>query len=78
MVKKMLSYRCYILPLVAGATYGLLSIPLVQEIITDWIPGYWYRILVTALIIVVVTFVVCRIIDNCCDKSHWREDDDWI
>lgn len=74
----MLSYRCYLLPLVAGITYLLLSIPLVQKILVDWIPSYWYRTLVIGLLIVVIVFIGCRIIDNFCDHSHWRGEDDWI
>ena len=58
-----LSYRCYILPIIAGITYILLSLSTVEEIFVDWIPNNYYRIMVKALLIVVILFLSCRILD---------------
>ena len=73
-----LSYRCYVVPIAAGLVFALLFVPLVQEILISWIPNYYYRILSCMLIIIAVTFCVCRIMDNWCELNHMRVDeDDW-
>lgn len=58
-----LSYRCYILPIVAGIIYVLFSLPVVEKIFLDWIPNTTYRIMTQALLLVVILFLTCRILD---------------
>lgn len=58
-----LTYRCYILPVIAAILYYILSLPLIVEIFNDWIPDYYYATLVKALIILIVLFLVCRLLD---------------
>lgn len=58
-----LSYRCYILPAIGGVAYYILTLPIVTTIVADWIPDLYYANLVKALIIFVILFFACRIMD---------------
>ena len=58
-----LSYRCYILPLVAAIVYYILSLPLIVKIFDDWIPDYQYCIVMKAILLLFILFFVCRILD---------------
>jgi hypothetical protein len=58
-----LSWRCYILPAIGGVVYYILTLPLVSTIFSDWIPDIYYANLVKALILFLVLFFVCRIMD---------------
>lgn len=66
----MISYRCYILPIVAGIMYILLSLPLIQRIFCSWIPSLYYRIISMALLLVALLFIICRIMDYYFDPCH--------
>lgn len=57
------NYRCYILPIIGAIIYIILCLPIVVNIFNDWIPYYYYNILIKALIILVVLFLSCRILD---------------
>ena len=58
-----LSYRCYILPAVAAIAYFILSIPSVISVFNDWIPDYYYCVFIKALLLLVILFLTCRILD---------------
>lgn len=58
-----LSYRCYILPAIGAIGYYLLSLPIVNKIFNDWIPDYYYATLVKSLILLIILFLTCRIMD---------------
>ena len=58
-----LSYRCYILPIIAAVVYVILSLPAINIVFKDWIPDPGYAILVKALILLVVLFLSCRLLD---------------
>ena len=58
-----LSFRCYILPVVGGITYVLLSLPTVVAAFEQWIPDYYYAMVTKALILVIILFITCRIMD---------------
>lgn len=58
-----LSYRCYILPVIAGLIYVLFSLPIVQQIFIEWIPNTTYRVMTQSLLLVVILFLCCRILD---------------
>lgn len=58
-----LSYRCYILPIIAAIIYVILSLPIVNIILKDWIPDTNYLILIKSLILLVTLFLSCRLLD---------------
>ena len=55
--------RYYLLPLTGALTYLLLEVPVIQEILKDWIPDPIYRVFVRAVIILLILFIVGRVID---------------
>lgn len=63
MTSSNLSYRCYILPIVAAIVYVILSLPVVNAVFYDWIPDYYYSILVKSVILLIILFLTCRILD---------------
>ena len=66
-----LSYRCYILPTVAAIVYFILSLPPVVSVFNDWIPDYYYSSLVKSLLLLMILFLTCRILDICwADMCH--------
>lgn len=66
-----LSYRCYILPIVAAIVYFILSLPAVIAVFNDWIPDYYYSTLVKCLLLLTILFLTCRILDICwADMCH--------
>lgn len=66
-----LSYRCYILPCIAAITYYILNIPYIVSMFNFWIPDYNYCNLVKSLILLIVLFITCRILDIIyCDMCH--------
>jgi hypothetical protein len=65
------NYRCYILPIIAAIVYIIISLPIIVNIFNDWIPYYYYNIFIKALIILVVLFLSCRILDTIyADQCH--------
>lgn len=58
-----LSYRCYILPIVAAFIYFILSLPSIVSIFNDWIPDYYYSTLVKSLLLLMILFLTCRLLD---------------
>ena len=66
----MLSYRCYYLPITAGLTSFILTYKPVYAVLSQWIPDESYRNLCIALLVATTTYIVCRIMDLCCDPSH--------
>lgn len=74
-----LSYRCYILPIVASFVYIILSLPAVVVVFNDWIPDYYYSTLVKSLLLLMILFLTCRILDICwSDMCHDGECTDSI
>lgn len=58
-----LSYRCYILPTVGMISYLFFALPSVNVVFQDWIPDYYYAIVMKSLLILIILFVTCRIMD---------------
>lgn len=58
-------WRYYLLPIIGAITYIILSMPLIDRILADWIPHKGYLIFVKAVIILLILFVFCRLIDIC-------------
>lgn len=58
-----LSYRCYILPLVGGITYYILAYPTVDTMFSQWIPDPYYALMVKGIILIIVLFLTCRLLD---------------
>ena len=66
-----LYYRCYILPIVGAITYAILMTKKSKSIFTSWVPDESYRIFTQSLIVFLVLFVTCRIMDIICvNKCH--------
>ena len=61
-----LSYRCYILPIIAAILYYILSLPIVVVVFSDWIPDQQYATFTKSLILLVLLFLSCRILDLFC------------
>lgn len=58
-----LSYRCYILPIIAAIIYYILALPPVVDMINNWIPDYYYANMAKSLILLIILFISCRIMD---------------
>ncbi len=58
-----LSYRCYILPIIAAIVYYIFSIPIVDRMFHDWIPNNYYNIMVKGLLLLIILFLCCRAMD---------------
>lgn len=58
-----LSYRCYILPCIAALVYYILSLPYIAGMFKFWIPDYNYCNMVKALILLIILFICCRLMD---------------
>lgn len=63
MTSSNLSYRCYILPIVAAIVYLFFSLPIIVEIFNDWIPDYYYCAVVKSLLLLMILFLTCRVLD---------------
>lgn len=73
MVHSNLSYRCYILPVIAAVTYFVLHLPPVYALLTTHIVSYYYRTIVVGLLILISVFISCRIMDIvCCNNCHYH------
>lgn len=62
-----LTYRCYVLPIVAAILFLLLSYPQFDIFFSKYISDFKYRLFAKALIVLVILFILCRIMDNCCN-----------
>lgn len=58
-----ITYQCYILPLLGGIFYVFLSLPKIEEIMTDWIPDFYYRLYTKCILLIVFLFLSCRILN---------------
>lgn len=63
MVNSNLTYRCYILPIVAAIIYILFSVPAIDAVFKDWVPDYSYRIFIKSIVLLVILFLICRGMD---------------
>ena len=68
-----LYYRCYILPVVGMISFILLSIPPVQMVIQDWIPDKNYAIFISSLLVLIILFITCRIMDLVWSEGHCHD-----
>lgn len=58
------SPRCYVLPLLGGVSYFLLTIPPVEAVFEEVIPDPYYRIIAIGLLIMLILYIGCCLLDR--------------
>lgn len=57
------SLSCYILPIVGLIFYLFLSLPPVLDVFNSWIPDYYYCTSVKGLLLLMVLYLTCQIVN---------------
>ena len=69
-------YRCYLLPILAGLLYIVLSLKPVNRMFDEWVPHYYYNVVTRAFLIMIILFIVCRVLYLIWGEDNADEDEE--
>lgn len=54
------TYHDYLIPILAAVIFIFYMIPAINALFVEWIPNYWYRIFIQALLMIAIIFLVLQ------------------